>query len=183
LAVRQDIDIEERAKERLPDRIREPVERFDRRLTRWLDSWGITLLRIALGVVYIWFGALKVVDRSPIEDLLLDVAFFTDGKWIIYVFGAWEIVIGLGLIFPVALRITLLMLWVQLAGTLLAFVFAADKTFQDGNPLLLTETGEFVLKNLVLITAGLVIGSTVRARNRPVERDDSARLDRSLRAQ
>jgi putative oxidoreductase len=68
------------------------------------------------------------------------------------------------------------MLWVQLAGTLLAFVFASDKTFQDSNPLLLTETGEFVLKNLVLITAGLVIGSTVRQRNRPLERDDSSRL-------
>ena len=176
MAVRQDIDIEERAKERLPEGIRGPVERFDRRLAHWLDAWGITLLRVALGVVYIWFGALKVVDRSPIEDLLMDVAFFADGEWIIFAFGVWEIIIGLGLIFPVALRITLLMLWVQLAGTLLAFVFAADKTFQDGNPLLLTETGEFVLKNLVLITAGLVIGSTVRARNRPLERNDSPRL-------
>jgi hypothetical protein len=88
MAARTDIDLEERAKQHLPEGIREPVERFDRRISRWLDAWGITLLRIALGVVYIWFGALKVVDRSPIEDLLLDVAFFTDGNWIIYAFGA-----------------------------------------------------------------------------------------------
>ena len=176
MATRHDIDLEERVKERLPEGIRDPVERLDRRLARWFDVWGITLLRIAVGVVYIWFGALKVADRSPVEDLVLDVAFFAKGDWIVYAFGAWEIIIGLGLIFPVALRLTLLMLWVQLAGTLLAFVFAADKTFQDGNPLLLTETGEFVLKNVVLITSGLVIGSTVRQRNRPVERNDSSRL-------
>ena len=43
------------------------------------------------------------------------------------------------------------------------------RCFQDGNPLLLTATGEFVLKNLVLITAGLVIGSTVRDRARAAE--------------
>jgi hypothetical protein len=34
--------------------------------------------------------------------------------------------------------------------------------FQDGNPLLLTVEGEFVIKNLVLITAAMVVGSTVR---------------------
>jgi uncharacterized membrane protein YkgB len=165
MAIRPEIDLEERAKERLPEPVRQPVERFDRRVTRWLDSYGITLLRIALGIVYIWFGALKVVDRSPVEALVDDVVFFAGGDGIIAAFGIWEIIIGLGLIFPVALRLTLLMLWIQLAGTLLSFVFAADKTFQDGNPLLLTETGEFVLKNLVLISAGLVIGSTVRRRD------------------
>jgi uncharacterized membrane protein YkgB len=171
MATPTDIDLEERAKDHLPETVREPVDRADRRVARWLDAYGITLLRIALGVVYIWFGALKVVDRSPVEALVDDVVFFAGGDWLIVSFGVWEIVIGLGLIFPVALRLTLLMLWVQLGGTLLAFVFAADKTFQDGNPLLLTETGEFVLKNLVLITAGLVIGSTVRRRGRPVEGD------------
>ena len=165
----RDIDLEQRAAERLPGNVRWPLERLDRRVTSFLDRYGVVLLRIALGVVYIWFGALKVIDRSPVEDLVRDVAFFADGKWIVYAMGAWEIVIGVGLLFPVALRFTLLMLWVQLAGTLLAFVVVPGRCFQDGNPLLLTATGEFVLKNLVLITAGLVIGSTVRGRARAAE--------------
>jgi hypothetical protein len=61
------------------------------------------------------------------------------------------------------------MLVIQLAGTMTALVVVPDKCFQDGNPLLLTETGEFVIKNLVLLTAALVIGTTVRRRNRPLE--------------
>lgn len=155
------IDLEERATQHLPRSLRHSFERLDVRAGRFFSAYGITLLRIALGVVYVWFGALKVTDRSPVEDLVRDVAFFTNGGWIVYAMGAWEIVIGLGLILPVALRFTLLMLWVQLAGTLLAFAVVPGRCFQDGNPLLLTTTGEFVLKNIVLITAGLVIGSTV----------------------
>ena len=171
MAARHDVDLEERVRERLPLSFRDPFERVDRAVVGFLSTYGITLLRIAIGIVYIWFGALKVVDRSPVEELVQDVVFFTDGAWVVYAMGAWEIIIGLGLIFPVALRLVLAMLVVQLAGTMLTFVVEPGQSFQDGNPLLLTETGEFVLKNLVLITAGLVIGSTVRARNRPIERD------------
>jgi len=173
--MRQDIDLEERAKEHLPRELRARVETLDARLTRLFDAYGVTALRVALGIVYIWFGALKVVDRSPVEDLVRDVVFFADSSWVVPAMGAWEIVIGLGLIFPVALRLTLLMLVAQLVGTLGAFVVVPGRCFDDGNPLLLTTTGEFVLKNLVLISAALVIGSTVRRRNRPIE-DDSHRM-------
>ncbi len=52
-----------------------------------------------------------------------------------------------------------------------AFVVVPGECFQDGNPLLLTDTGEFVLKNLVLLSAAIVIGATVRRRNSPVEKE------------
>ena len=50
-------------------------------------------------------------------------------------------------------------------GTFLVFLLLPDLTFQDGNPLLLTTEGEFVLKNLVLLSAGLVVGSQLAARD------------------
>ncbi len=156
------IDLEERASRKLPPSLQGPLDSLDAHISRFLRDHGVTALRIALGVVYIWFGALKVIDRSPVEEFVQDVVFVADGEWVVYAMGAWEIVIGLGLIFPVALRLTLLMLWAQMAGTLLAFVVVPGQCFQDSNPLLLTTTGEFVLKNVVLITAGLVIGATVR---------------------
>lgn len=159
----KDLDLERKAAQHLPEPVRSPFERIDRRVTDFLDRYGVLALRIALGVIYIWFGALKVIGRSPVEDLVRDTVFFLpDGQYIVYGMGAWEIVIGLGLLFPVALRLTLAMLWLQLGGTFLALVVLPDQCFQDYNPLLLTTTGEFVVKNIVLITAGLVIGSTVR---------------------
>gem|GEM_PF-3161571 len=71
----------------------------------------------------------------------------------------WEV--ARGLLTGIALRLTLLLFWLQMAGTFL--VLRPEVSFQRNNPLLLTMTGEFVVKNLVLIAAGLVIGSTVGA--------------------
>lgn len=172
MAIREELDLEEKARRRLPESIRGPADRIDHSVSRFLSQYGVLILRIAIGVVYIWFGALKVADRSPVEDLVDDVIFFASGDGIVIAMGVWEIIIGLGLIFPVALRLTLLMLWMQLAGTFLAFVVLPGRSFQDGNPLLLTTTGEFVLKNIVLISAGLVIGSTVRRHGRAAQRAD-----------
>jgi len=70
--------------------------------------------------------------------------------------------VGLGLLFRLALRLVLLALVLQLVGTFLVLVVQPGIAFQDGNPLLLTVEGEFVIKNLVLITAAMVVGSTVR---------------------
>jgi uncharacterized membrane protein YkgB len=168
MAVRQDVDLEERARERLPEPVRAPFEQIDSAVAGFLQAYGLTILRIALGVVYVWFGVLKVIDRSPVEGLVQDVIFVTDGSWVVPAVGAWEIVIGLGLIVPVALRVTLLMLALQLLGTMSAVVVVPGRCFDDSNPLLLTSTGEFVVKNLVLLSAALVIGSTVRRRNRVI---------------
>jgi len=168
----EDLDLERKAAEHLPARMRSPFERIDQRVTDFLDRYGLLALRIALGVVYIWFGALKVIDRSPVEQLVRDTVFFLpDGQYIVYGMGAWEIVIGLGLLFPLALRLTLAMLWLQLCGTFLALVVLPGDSFQDNNPLLLTTQGEFVVKNIVLITAGLAIGSTVRGRARRIQNE------------
>jgi putative oxidoreductase len=53
-------------------------------------------------------------------------------------------------------RITLLVLCGHLAGTFLTFVTASELMWAS-NPLELTADGEFVVKNLVLITAALVL--------------------------
>lgn len=170
LAIRK-ADVEDRLKQRLPPRLRRPIEALDRRVARFMERYSVTVLRIALGVVFVWFGALKVIDRSPVKDLVGDTVYWVDRDWFVPVLGAWEIVVGLGLIFPVALRLTLLLFWVQMAGTFLSLVILPGRSFQDGNPLLPSTTGEFVLKNLVLIAAGLVVGSSVHRRQQPAPAD------------
>ncbi len=156
------LDVEERIKERLPRRLRRRVERLDDRVWEFMAAYGVTLLRLTLGIVFVWFGALKIAGRSPVEDLVGDTVYWVDRDWFVPVLGVWEMVVGLGLLVPVALRLTLLLFWLQMAGTFLSLVILPGRSFQDNNPLLLSVTGEFVVKNLVLISAGLVVGSTVR---------------------
>ena len=137
------------------------IDRIDRAVVPWLKRWSTSLLRVSLGVVFVWFGALKVLDVSPVVELVAGTVYWVDSDWFVPVLGTAEILIGLGLAFGRALRLVLLGLVGQMVGTFLVFVVLPDVAFLDGNPLKLTVEGEFVLKNLVLLTAGLVVGASV----------------------
>lgn len=136
-------------------------ERVDAAVVGFLREHAIVMLRVALAVVFIWFGALKVIDRSPVYQLVADTVFFLPGSVVVPAFGVLEIAIGIGLLVGIGLRVVLLLFVAQMLGTFLVFVTQPGESFQDGNPLLLTTTGEFVLKNVVLIAAGLTVGATV----------------------
>lgn len=143
-------------------RLVEAWRRFDKRFIAFMAAYGIGIIRVALAVVFIWFGLLKVIGRSPVVDLVSrTVYFFPPDKFVPFL-GWWELAVGLGLLLGRALRLTLFLFWVQLAGTFLVLILLPHVAFQHGNPFLLTTEGEFVVKNLVLIAAGLVIGGTVR---------------------
>ena len=140
-------------------------ERIDRWMVGFMDTYGTELLRISVAVVFIWFGLLKIVERSPVYDLVARTVYWVSPDFFVPFLGVWEVVIGVGLLFRLALRLTLFLFWLQLAGTFLVLVLRPDIAFQYGNPLLLTTEGEFVIKNLVLIAAGLVIGGTVQRKD------------------
>ena len=133
----------------------------------FMRKHGIRFLRLALGTVFIWFGALKVAGVSPVAELVAQTVYWVRPESFVPILGLWEIVVGVGLLFRVALRLTLFLFWLQMAGTFLVLFVRPDIAFQHGNPLLLTTEGEFVIKNLVLIAAGLAVGSTVSEEHQP----------------
>jgi uncharacterized membrane protein YkgB len=171
------IDIDPRTLSNLPilrsrigRRVLLAYNRFDATLVGLLDRYGLTALRIALALVFIWFGALKVIDRSPVAELVAETVYWLPADAFMRFLGVWELVIGLGLLFGIGMRVVLALFFAQMAGTFLVFVMKPGEAFEDGNPFLLTVLGEFVVKNLVLIAAGLVLGSTVRKTTADKER-------------
>ena len=146
---------------------RRAFDRLDAWMIGSMATYGIGLLRVVLGVVFVWFGLLKVIGRTPVAELVSQTVYWFDPSWFVPVLGLWEVVVGLGLAFAIALRVTLLLFWLQLAGTFLVLLLRPEVAFQHGNPFLLTTEGEFVIKNVILISAGLVVGGTVqRSRSR-----------------
>src|SRR3954468_17847687 len=115
-----------------------------------------TLLRLSLATVFVWFGALKLVGSSPVHELIAATLPFVDADISVPVLGVVEIVLGLALASRIFPRITLLVLSGLLAGTFLTFLTASELMW-TGNLLNLTADGEFVVKNLVLITSALVL--------------------------
>jgi uncharacterized membrane protein YkgB len=144
--------------------LRSQFDRLDQTLVRFMSAYGVHLLRWAIAIVYLWFGGLKLINASPAADLVVKTVFWLPPDIALLFIGAWEVLIGIGLLFthPLILRITLFLLWLQIAGTFQIFFLLPLASFQGGNPLTPTLEGQYAIKNLVLITGGLAIGSTVR---------------------
>ncbi|MGB5432431.1 MAG: DoxX family membrane protein [Acidimicrobiia bacterium] len=138
------------------------IDRLDVTITAFLRRWSIPALRVSLGLVFVWFGAMKVFDVTPVADLVANTVYWFDPAWVVPVLGVFEVVVGIGLLFRIALRLVLGLFAVQMVGTFLVLALLPEVAFDSGNPLLLTVEGEFVVKNLVLLSAGMVIGATVR---------------------
>lgn len=128
----------------------------------WLHRIALPALRISLGVVFVWFGALKVAGVTPVADLVASVVYWIDPAWFVPALGVFEVLVGAGLIAGRGLRLVLALFALQMLGTFLVLVIRPEVAFQDGNPLLLTTEGEFVVKNLVLLSAGLALGARLR---------------------
>ena len=143
------------------------ADALDAHLTRWMAAQGIRLLRISLGIVFMWFGALKFfAGLSPAQDLATrTISMLTFGRiaphTALLLLASWECLIGLGLILGVFMRATLLLLWVQMLGTITPLIFFPHETFAQ-IPYAPTLEGQYIIKNIVLVSAGIVIGATVR---------------------
>jgi uncharacterized membrane protein YphA (DoxX/SURF4 family) len=149
------------------DSILDAASSAERRLVFWMAANGIALLRLSLGIVFLWFGALKFVPgSSPAEHLAVaTIAKLTfgsiDAKAALVILALWETSVGLALVLGVHLRIALALLFLQMAGTLTPLVFFPSLTFVRF-PFAPTLEGQYILKNLVLISAAIVIGATLR---------------------
>jgi uncharacterized membrane protein YphA (DoxX/SURF4 family) len=134
----------------------------------------------------LWFGVLKFFPGvSPAQDIatitIERLTFgFIEPEVSIIILAIWETLIGLGLIFGVFLRVTLFLLFTQMLGTMTPLIFFPAETFIIF-PFVPTLEGQYIIKNLVLISAGLVVGATVRG-GRIVEEPDTKRELRTITA-
>ncbi len=136
--------------------------RVDRRVLEFLRRFSPWLLRASLALTFIWFGALKMAGTTPVTALVADTIAWVPGidtGWFIPALGAFEVLLGTALLLGRAPRLVLATLVAHLAGTFLVLIVQPEVAFQDGNPLLLTTEGEFVVKNLVLISALLMLAA------------------------
>jgi uncharacterized membrane protein YkgB len=131
---------------------------------RWSRRHGITILRVGLGVVFFWFGVLKLFPGlSPAQELITSTITFVDPRWFLKVLAVWEMAIGLGLITGAFLRVTLLLFFFHLPGTALPLILLPSATWTRF-PFGLTLEGQYIVKNLVLAGAALVIAGASRRR-------------------
>jgi uncharacterized membrane protein YkgB len=148
-------------------------DKVDRKITHWMANYGLTIMRLGLGVVFLWFGALKLAPgASPAEDLVRNTIYFADPDLFLPVLAVWEMLIGVGLLTGKYLRLTLLLLFAQMVGTALPLVVLPETVWTDF-PFILTLEGQYIVKNLVIIGSAIVLGSTVRGGRLVAEPEES----------
>jgi putative oxidoreductase len=126
-------------------------------MTIEIKQWTLKLVRITLGIVFLWFGILKVLDLSPVASMVTQVYNFLPQPLTFTIIGWLEILIGIGFLFNIFLRATIVLFWLQMAGVFLSLVLMPSLFFINANPFLITIEGEFIVKNIVYISASILL--------------------------
>ena len=131
-----------------------------------MRRWGALALRVSLSIIFIWFGILKPLGLSPEEPLVLATVRwlpFFEGAVYVTIIGWWEVMIGVTFLFRATIRVAIPLLAMQMMGTVIPLILLPEVTFQAGHvPFGPTMEGQYIIKNLLIISAALVVGGTVR---------------------
>ncbi len=143
-------------------------DKIDRSISGFMNRHGVQALQISLAVIFIWFGLLKTFGISPAAALVKSTVnwlpVFNSDEWVLII-GWWEVVIGVCFLFKKTIRIAIALLAMQMAGTFMPLVLLPEITFQPGKiPYAPTIEGQYIIKNLLIISAALVIGGTLRSK-------------------
>ena len=141
-------------------------DEIDSKISTFMERWGILAVRISFGIIFIWFGILKPLGISSAEPLVLATVPWLpvfEGETWVAIIGWWEVLIGVAFLFKRTIRIAIGLLALQMVGTFLPLIMFPEITFQAGYfPYGPTMEGQYIIKNLMIISAALVVGGTVR---------------------
>lgn len=144
------------------------MDRIDERIATFMRESYPTAIRLSFAVIFIWFGILKPLGFSAASPLVLATVewmpLLSPETWLMII-GWWEVAIGCLFISRRTTRIAILLLFLQMGGTFLPLFILPEVTFQEGGiPWLPTMEGQYIIKNLMILSAALVLGSLVRRR-------------------
>lgn len=156
----------------LSDGLNSRLDQLDRAATRLMARYGLRLLAISMGLVFVWFGALKLVGMSPAEPLIRATLNFLPSSLVsplIVLLAIWEVAIGIGFLSGKARLVVLIMLLMQMAAAMSPLILAPERLWEIF-PFVWTLEGQYVFKDIILISAGLVIGAAHRGGGLSAER-------------
>ena len=139
----------------------------EQRLCGWTARYGMVLTRVSLGIVFLWFGMLKFLHGTTAIDALAEhtigmiTLHLVPPVLTLHILAAWECLIGLGLLLGAYLRTTLLLLLLHLPGTFLPLILLPRECWIHF-PFFPSLVGHYILKNFVLVSAGIMVASGAR---------------------
>jgi uncharacterized membrane protein YphA (DoxX/SURF4 family) len=130
----------------------------------WITKNAFNLLRISIGVIYVWFGALKFFPNlSPADQLAKDtICLITFGlipTWLsIILLAIWETALGALLIFGVWKKAIYYILLIHMVCTFIPLFYFENISF-TASPYAFTLVGQYIMKNIIIISSAIVLNA------------------------
>ena len=134
-------------------------------IINWLQTLEVPLARIAIFIVYFWFGSLKLLGVSPAAPLVQalferTITFMPFGVFY-FLFSLFEVLIGVLFLIRGMERAAILLLLLHLITTAMPLIFLPHITWQAF--LVPTIEGQYIIKNILIAASAVVVGSKVVA--------------------
>lgn len=137
------------------------ISEIDERIISFMRAYAMPLSRLALFIVFFWFGLLKVLGYSPAEglvkDLLAHTIPFMSPETFVVCFGLFEMLIGLLFLFKGYVRVVIPLLLLHMVTTFMPLIFLPSVTWQA--VFVPTLEGQYIIKNVVIIAVAIGIAS------------------------
>lgn len=134
------------------------ITKLESKCITWAKRHAVNCLRISFFVIFSWYGLLKIIGKSPVEELVARSTTLIGAHDFVVVLGFWELGIGLCLLFKRLQKLGLLLLFLQFPGTFLPLLLDPQDCFINA-PFELTLTGQYIFKNLILIASSFILVS------------------------
>ncbi len=139
------------------------LKKFDFAVLNFVKRHDILFARMAIFIVYFWFGALKLFGVSPadplVENLLKHTLPFISFQHFIILFALFEMLIGILFLIPGLERLAAALLVIHLITTFLPLILLPSETWQAF--LVPTLEGQYIIKNVLIIALALVITARI----------------------
>ncbi len=137
---------------------------MNKKINNWINHHALNLLRISIGIIYVWFGALKFFPKlSPADQLAKDtIDLITFGLFSsttsILLLAIWETVLGVFLLAGIWRQYVFFMLLLHMVCTFIPLFFFVDLSLTT-SPYAFTLVGQYIMKNIIIICAALVLNA------------------------
>jgi len=138
-----------------------PILNFDLKLIHYLKELELPVARVAIFIVYFWFGILKLLGVSPagplVEGLFYQTIGFMSFPTFYILFAVFEMAIGIIFLIKGWERLAIFLLFLHLIATVLPLFLLPEMAWLG----FLTPTleGQYIIKNVLIVAAAVVVGS------------------------
>ncbi len=137
------------------------IRKIDIKLIHFFQRYWVPMARLGLFVVFFWFGILKVLGFSPAEPLVeqlfnATIGFMSFSTFLVG-FGLFEMLIGILFLIKGTERLVMPLLIIHMITTFGPLVFLPEASWISF--MVPTLTGQYIIKNLVIIAAAMGIAA------------------------